>query len=150
MHPYPYHTPLSHLHGARCTLLLYRAPLSMVVHPYRYNSKYDFIRSEAVFSSSNPLVGRLRILGFVVETDVCGARLGSRRTRLFLTSFLSHFRKRRCVTLSAQGPSWARSKAHLGWKEDTLRPNFFGGGPSNTDSSILKHQIVLPGLDVPQ
>ena len=52
--------------------------------------------SEAVFSSSNPLVGRLRILGFVVETNVCGARLGRRRTMLFLTTFLSHFRKRRC------------------------------------------------------
>ena len=53
------------------------------------------IISEAVFSSSNPLVGRLRILGFVVETDGCGARLGRRRTRLFLACFLSHFRKRR-------------------------------------------------------
>ena len=108
------------------------------------------IISEAVFSSSNPLVGRLRILGFVVETDGCGARLGRRRTRLFLACFLSHFRKRQSVTLSTQGPSWTRPKAYLRWKEDTLRPTFFGGGPSNSDSSILKPHIVLPGIAVPQ
>ena len=64
------------------------------------NETYELtLKSEAVFSLSNPLVGRLRILGFVVETDVCGARLGRRRTRLFLTTFLSHFRKRQYVTL---------------------------------------------------